>query len=188
VDYGPASGNVRAAESKEYLTLLGESTPTFEKSAYIIGIVGSSGCLYIRHHNMERGLAPIGFAHSSAFLPRRIDVAQMEWEWPMADCQENHSERVALLRPIPFEMTTPVDGVSGAASIGKALSLNISNGGMLLLMDQAPDVEQVLKIYVPTPITVAETPTLAEVRWTRKLPFGKSNGNGAYFVGLKFMF
>ena len=33
-----------------------------------------------------------------------------------------------------------------------------------------------------------ETPTLAEVRWTRKLPFGKPNGNGAYFVGLKFMF
>ena len=115
-------------------------------------------------------------------------MAQMEWEWPMADCQENHSERVALLRPIPFEMTTPVDGASVAATTGKALSLNISNGGMLLLMDQAPDVEQVLKIYVPTPITVAETPTLAEVRWTRKLPFGKANGNGAYFVGLKFMF
>ena len=37
-----------------------------------------------------------------------------------------------------------------------------------------------------TPISVAETPTLAEVRWTRKLPFGKPNG--AYFVGLKFMF
>jgi hypothetical protein len=55
-------------------------------------------------------------------------------------------------------------------------------------MDQAPQVDQVLKVYVPTPVTVAETPTLAEVRWTRKLPFGKSNGNGAYFVGLKFMF
>jgi hypothetical protein len=53
-------------------------------------------------------------------------------------------------------------------------------------MDQAPEVEQVLKVYVPTPITIAETPTLAEVRWTRKLPFG--NGRGTYFVGLKFMF
>ena len=115
-------------------------------------------------------------------------MGQTEWEWPMAECQENHSERVALLRPIPYEMTTPVDGISVAATAGKALSLNISNGGMLLLMDQAPDVEQVLKIYVPTPITMADTPTLAEVRWTRKLPFGKSNGNGAYFVGLKFMF
>ena len=54
-------------------------------------------------------------------------------------------------------------------------------------MDQAPAIEQVMKVYVPTPIRVAETPTLAEVRWTRRLPFGKTNG-GAYFVGLKFMF
>ena len=115
-------------------------------------------------------------------------MTQTEWEWPMAECQENHSERAALLRPIPYEMTTPVDRASVAASVGKALSLNISSGGMLLLMDHAPEVEQVLKIYVPTPITLAGTPTLAEVRWTRKLPFGKSNGNGAYFVGLKFMF
>jgi hypothetical protein len=72
--------------------------------------------------------------------------------------------------------------------MGKALSLNISSGGMLILMDQAPAVEQVLKVYVPTPVTIAETPTLAEVRWTRKLPFEKMNGNGPYFVGLKFMF
>jgi hypothetical protein len=114
-------------------------------------------------------------------------VAQMEWEWPMADCQENHSERVALLRPIPYEMTTPVEGPVGVRG-GKALSLNISSGGMLVLMDQAPEIEQVLKVYVPTPVTVAETPTLAEVRWTRKMPIGKPNGQGAYFVGLKFMF
>jgi hypothetical protein len=117
-----------------------------------------------------------------------IDVAQTEWEWPVADGQESHSERAALLRPIPYEMTSPVDGQNVSARAGKALSLNISSGGMLVLMDQAPDVEQVLKVYVPTPITMAETPTLAEVRWTRKLPFGKPNGEGAYFVGLKFMF
>jgi hypothetical protein len=55
-------------------------------------------------------------------------------------------------------------------------------------MDQVPAIEQVMKVYVPTPISMAETPTLAEVRWTRKLPFGKPNGQGAYFVGLKFMF
>jgi hypothetical protein len=59
---------------------------------------------------------------------------------------------------------------------------------MLLVMDQAPSVQQVMKVYVPTPITAAETPTLAEVRWMRRLPFGKINTNGAYFVGLKFIF
>ena len=115
-------------------------------------------------------------------------MTQTEWEWPMTDSQKSHSERAALLRPILYEMTTPVEVPAVSTHSGKALSLNISSGGMLVLMDQAPEVEQVLKVYVPTPISMAETPTLAEVRWTRKLPFGKPNGNGAYFVGLKFMF
>src|SRR6185503_18600579 len=106
-------------------------------------------------------------------LQRRREVAQLEWEWPMTDSQKSHSERAALLRPILYEMTTPVEVPAVSTASGKALSLNISSGGML--------------VYVPTPITATETPTLAEVRWTRKLPFGKTNG-GAYFVGLKFMF
>jgi hypothetical protein len=85
-------------------------------------------------------------------------------------------------------MTMPVEVLAATTHCGKALSLNISGGGMLVLMDQAPAIKQVMKVYVPTPITATETPTLAEVRWTRKLPFGKPNGNEAYFVGLKFMF
>ena len=33
-----------------------------------------------------------------------------EWEWPMIEiCQKSHNERAALLRPIPYEMTTPVE-------------------------------------------------------------------------------
>ena len=115
-------------------------------------------------------------------------MTQTDWEWPMTDSQKSHSERVALLRPILYEMTTPVEAPAASTQSGKALSLNISSGGMLVLMDQVPAIEQVMKVYVPTPISMAETPTLAEVRWTRKLPFGKSNSNGAYFVGLKFMF
>jgi hypothetical protein len=85
-------------------------------------------------------------------------------------------------------MTTPVDSPSASAHQGTALSVNISSGGMLILMDQAPAIEQVMKVHVPTPITAAETPTLAEVRWTRKLPFGRIDDPGSYFVGLKFMF
>jgi len=121
-------------------------------------------------------------------LERRRDVAQTEWEWPMTDCQKSHSERAALLRPILYDMTTPVEDPYASTHSGKALSLNISNGGMLVLMDQVPAIEQVMKVYVPTPITAADTPTLAEVRWIRKLPFGRDNGAGPYFVGLKFMF
>ena len=114
-------------------------------------------------------------------------MTQLEWEWPMADSQKSHSERASLLRPILYELTTPVEASATSTHSGKALSLNISSGGMLVLMDQVPAIEQVMKVYVPTPVSLAETPTLAEVRWTRRLPFGKTNG-GAYFVGLKFMF
>ena len=60
-------------------------------------------------------------------------------------------------------MTTQVDDPSDSANSGKALSLNISSGGMLVLMDHAPEVEQVLKVIVPTPTSSAGTPTLAEV-------------------------
>lgn len=113
-------------------------------------------------------------------------MGQISWEWPMTDCGENHRDRVAMLRPILYEMTRPADQAAQSGREGKALSLNISSGGMLLLMEQAPPVEQVLKVFVPTPVTVAETPTLAEVRWARRVPFGK--GVGPYLVGLKFMF
>jgi hypothetical protein len=115
-------------------------------------------------------------------------MGQNEWEWPITTSFQKHSERVALLRPIPYEMTTMAEDPATSVRIGKALSVNISSGGMLVLMDQAPAVEQVLKVFVPTPTTGAEIPTLAEVRWTRKVPFGKNNGGAPFFVGLKFMF
>ena len=115
-------------------------------------------------------------------------MTQTEWEWPIETDLQKHQERVALLRPVPFEMTTHIDGPSNPVISGKALSINISNGGMLVLMDYAPEVEQVLKVLVPTPTSLAGTPTLAEVRWTRRVPLGRQNGQGTYFVGLKFIF
>ena len=115
-------------------------------------------------------------------------MGQNEWDWPISADFQKHNERVALLRPIPYEMTTPVDDPSVSAHRGKALSVNISCGGMLILMDQAPAINQVMKVYVPTPISTAETPTLAEVRWTRKIPFIRANESGVYFIGLKFIF
>lgn len=115
-------------------------------------------------------------------------MKQTEWEWPIGGDMQKHNERVALLRPIPYEMTTKVDVQADAVKQGKALSLNISSGGMLVLMDHAPDVEQVLKVLVPTPTNLAGTPTLAEVRWTRRVPFGRPNDEATFFVGLKFMF
>ena len=105
---------------------------------------------------------------------------------------QQHAERVALLRPILYELLYDLDTALEQASPetrvarhGKGLSLNISSGGMLLLMDHQPKVNQTMTIHVPTPVHVAETPTLAEVRWTRKLPF--QTFDATYFVGVKFV-
>ncbi len=115
-------------------------------------------------------------------------MVHTEWEWPITDSQKSHNERAALLRPILYEMTTSVEAPATLTHSGKALSLNISSGGMLVMMEQVPDVNQVMKVYVPTPLTVVETPTLAEVRWARRVPFWQGTGPGPYLVGLKFMF
>jgi len=42
--------------------------------------------------------------------------------------------------------------------------------------------------YVPTLFNGAENATIPEVGWTRKLRFGRPNGNGAFSGGLKFIF
>ena len=115
-------------------------------------------------------------------------MTQLEREWTVMDGQRSHRERATLLRPIPYEMTTQEETPAAPAHSGQVLSLNISSGGMLVLMDQAPAIEQVMKVYVPTPVSKTEIPTLAEVRWTKKLPFGTSNEDGPFCVGLKFMF
>ena len=152
----------------------------------MVRVLDDGGCQPKREAGHENGLRDTALF---TFLSKGGHVAQTEWEWPIiSNFQQQHNERVALLRPILYEMTAPVDDPVATACQGKALSVNISRGGILLLMDQAPAIEQVLKVLVPTPMAVAETPTLAEVRWTRKLPFGRNNGEGTYFVGLKFIF
>jgi hypothetical protein len=114
------------------------------------------------------------------------------WEWPVTASNQQHAERIALFRTIPYDVLYDFDTSleeespePRMARQGRGLSLNVSSGGMLLLMDRQPRVNQVLKVHMPMPVTMAETPTLAEVRWARKLPF--ETFPEIYFVGLKFL-
>ena len=113
-------------------------------------------------------------------------MTTQEWTWPIVPSDQQHNERVALMRPIPYEMTVSMVQDPIVPRTGYALSINLSSGGMLVLMDQVPGIEQVLKVNVPTPLPHAEIPTLAEVRWARKVPLGESEN--LCFVGLKFLF
>lgn len=111
-----------------------------------------------------------------------------EWEWPVVPNQQKHSERVTMLRPIQYEMTNPIDpelfDEQFTSRRGKALAINVSSGGMLLLMEHAPNLMEVLKVHVPMTIHLTQIPTLAEVAWTRPVPMGL---NQLHFVGLKFV-
>jgi len=114
------------------------------------------------------------------------------WVWSVTPSAQQHQERVALIREISYETTNLIgeeDFVNREDRVGqqgKALSLNVSSGGMLLLMERAPELERVLRVHVPTPLNQARTPTLAEVRWVRKVPFAEYQH--LRFVGLKFLF
>lgn len=96
-----------------------------------------------------------------------------------------HSDRAAYMRPISYEMSAWPENKRHAVPLGQALSLNISSGGILLLSDVSLDVQQVLKIFVPSVSDKAQTPILAKVRWARPIPFDPINQ--LYFSGLKFI-
>ncbi len=148
---------------------------------------------------LTRILSPLGpdvpaFAGPINLLPM-VEAVSNPWDWSIIPFDTEHADRVALMREIPFESTQmieiQVDELQGAPSPdqpglrGKALSLNMSPGGILLLMDWRPEQDQVLRLQVPAGVQHLQTPTLAEVRWTRDVPF--PGHHNLCFVGLKFL-
>ncbi|GEM_PF-293612 len=118
-----------------------------------------------------------------ATIPSEGD--QNDWGWPVETSHLQHRERAVLVRPISYTLTQLGGAEILADRNGTALLMNISSHGMLLVMEEAPINEQVMQVRVPTPTDVADTPTLVEVRWVRKMPF--ASYNNLYLVGLKFV-
>lgn len=106
-------------------------------------------------------------------------------DWPISINNQQHSDRIIFMRSISYEIPAWPENERYTAQQGRALSLNVSSGGILLLIDIALDVQQVLKIFVPSVLDIAQTPTLGEVRWTRPVPFDMRDR--LFFVGLKFV-
>ncbi len=114
------------------------------------------------------------------------------WEWPVATGGIDHEDRLPLMRPIPYTLsvTGGQECQSETAPLiqhreGTALSMNVSSGGMLLIMNDGPEIESVLKVEVPSPVDGTDIPTLVEVRWSRKLPFPIPRA--PHLVGVKFL-
>ena len=109
----------------------------------------------------------------------------LEWNSTSIKHEPLRRNRFPLMRPVSYELSAALsEAEAGRSLLGTGLSINVSSGGMCLLMDWAPDIQDVLRVHVPMLATLAKTPTLAEVCWKRPLPLSQ---NGLYFVGLKFV-
>ncbi len=129
---------------------------------------------------------------------RRVEIVvdageqkgSQKWEWNQKEAKhyQYHQDRFPLIRPVSYEATARLTQEGEAALLpgntGTALSINVSNGGLCLLMETEPMVREVLRIQIPMPVIPTSTPTLAEVRWVRQAPFAQK---GVYLVGLRFL-
>jgi len=132
---------------------------------------------HVQKERVETSLPGKRFVYESQTMPLL--------DWSISVINQQHSDRIIFMRSISYEIPAWPENERYASQQGRALSLNVSSGGILLLIDIALDVQQVLKIFVPSVLDIAQTPTLGEVRWTRPVPFDMTDR--FFFVGLKFV-
>jgi len=107
-----------------------------------------------------------------------------EWDLPMHALDVRRPGRVPLLARVSYEGGVPVGESGLSPRSGHALTLNVSDSGMCLLMEHAPELEAVLRVRIPTTTSLARIPTLAEVRWVRRVPFEEAT---MYCAGFRFL-
>ncbi len=96
-----------------------------------------------------------------------------------------HDDRLAIGKACSFEMNESLNEQTIVLHQGEALLLNISSGGMLLLMEPAPRVRDVVEIRT-SGSKCGRTLSLLEVRWTRQLLIEEHGSR--YLVGCRFRF
>ncbi len=102
--------------------------------------------------------------------------------------QRRKWERKQVVGTCPYEMSETIHDTSLVIHRGTAISINYSPGGMLILMDQAPRMDQVISLRVSSTTSAPEHPTLAEVRWTKTLMVEAEDGHHEmHLAGLRFL-
>ena len=99
--------------------------------------------------------------------------------------ERRDSERVARVALCPYELTTFSSSASVDLSEGHAITLNISVGGMLLLLPQAVTERHVFEITAGKIADEKRRTKLVEVRWTRPLSV---IGRTLHLTGVKVLF
>jgi c-di-GMP-binding flagellar brake protein YcgR len=95
------------------------------------------------------------------------------------------SDRITVMRPCPYEMTELINNDIAVLHRGSAVCLNMSEGGMCLLMPDAPKSAQVFSVLAPALRTKEPAARPVEVRWIR--PSSPDEAERMYFVGVKFL-
>lgn len=89
----------------------------------------------------------------------------------MAPQQERReSERVSRIRPCTYELSKFSGSDTVELSEGHAFTINMSSGGMLLLLSQVVGERQVFEITAPSLADEEHTTKVVEICWTRPLP------------------
>src|SRR3989454_3890858 len=118
----------------------------------------------------------VGYVESEPLRHRRVMPINQ-------DCRR--AERAVFMEYCPYEISESLGGDAIAIHQGEALSVNVSKGGMLLLMDQHPPVQQVFEIQLPAS-TKGKTPGRVEVSWTRQI--SREDCDSRFLVGVKLLF
>lgn len=128
----------------------------------------------------EEGLQPI--------FPILVDLMTSKWaEWTRVAGEQQHGDRFPLMRLVRYERNASLPPEQWAVADDQqeaGLMVNFSRGGLCLLTERAPMVEEVLRVHVPRSVPVASSRTHAQVRWVRPLPFSDET---VYAVGLQFV-
>ena len=96
--------------------------------------------------------------------------------------EKRRSHRFPFIKFIQYDG----GGVYGAGASKElerdAAVVNVSNEGVCLLLKEPLEDAKVIRISLPASIADVTTPTLAEVKWVKKMPWAESS-----FVGCRFL-
>ncbi|MBX3236150.1 MAG: hypothetical protein KF814_08350 [Nitrospiraceae bacterium] len=122
-------------------------------------------------------------AHSFPEAPS-FGHASDDRSMPSETDERRIDERFAVRGPCAYELIDR-QGADTAVSHGQAFSLNVSAEGILLLLDQKPQIRQLLELHNPA-LTRRHAVTLFEIRWAKKLPLWTTHDR--YLVGCHLTF
>jgi len=100
--------------------------------------------------------------------------------------ERRNSDRVSRIRVCLYEIADLSSNETFEVSEGRALTLNMSSGGLLLKLPQPVGERQVFEIKAPSLADEIRTTKLVEVRWTR--PLRVNVHTTMHLAGVKLLF